>query len=143
MWRMYTFRMGGFGPRRQLPPFSRMVVWLAAYAVGFFAAAEFVPGIDVGDWKALLGTTIIFGVVNMFVRPLLTFVTCPLQILTLGLFTLIINTAMIALTAWVCGQIGIDFKVDGFTAAFFGALVVTIVGYVLSRWGSNLLYTTL
>lgn len=116
----------------------RLLIWIASYAAALFVAAQIVPGIEAGDWKALLGTTIIFGIVNTLVRPLLSFATCPLQLLTLGLFTLIINATMLGLTAWTAGQLDIDFSVDGLAAAFVGALVVTLVGSTLSRWLSSL-----
>jgi putative membrane protein len=64
----------------------------------------------------------------------LTLLTCPLMILTLGLFTLIVNALMLMLTAWIAGlpQLNLGFAVDGFAAAFLGALVVSIVSFVLT-----------
>jgi putative membrane protein len=101
-------------------------------AIGILLADQWVRGIRVGDWQALLVTTAIFAIVHTFVRPLLFWVTCPLQVLTLGLFTLLLNAAMLALTAWAAGQLEVNFSVDGFWAAFLGALLISVTGLVLT-----------
>jgi putative membrane protein len=75
---------------------------------------------------------LILGLVNAFIRPLLKFFTCPLIILTLGLFIFVINAAMLGLTSWVAGQLGIGFGVAGFGAAFWGALVISLVSLALT-----------
>ncbi len=69
---------------------------------------------------------------NAFIRPLLKFFTCPLIVLTLGLFLFVINAAMLGLTAWVAGQLGISFEVAGFGAALWGALVISLVSLALT-----------
>jgi putative membrane protein len=85
-----------------------------------------------GSWVSIIWLALIFGLVNAFLRPLLTILTCPLIILTLGLFTLLINTLMF----WLTGQIGQAFNlgltVNGFWPAFLGGLIVSIVSIVLS-----------
>jgi putative membrane protein len=58
-------------------------------------------------------------------------------VITLGLFTLIINTAMLGLTAWIAGKFDLAFHVDGFIAAFLGALVISLVSTLLSRWATS------
>jgi putative membrane protein len=93
-----------------------------------------IRGFDIESAGALVFGALIFGLVNAFVRPIIAIVSCPLMVLTLGLFTLIINTLMLALTAWVAGWFDLDFEVEGFFAAFFGALVISIVSTVLSWW---------
>ena len=75
---------------------------------------------------------LVFGCVNALIRPLLTLLSCPLIILTLGLFTLILNALMLQLTAWIGGRLGVDFRVESFVAAFLGALVVSVVSILLS-----------
>ena len=85
-----------------------------------------------GDWTTIAIVAFIFGLVNALVRPLLTILTCPLLLLTLGLFTLIINALMLALTGWIAAYFHLGFVVDGFWAAFLGALVVSIVSFVLT-----------
>ncbi|MBE9508496.1 MAG: phage holin family protein, partial [Chloroflexi bacterium] len=74
----------------------------------------------------------ILGLVNAIVRPLLKFLTCPLIILTLGLFVLIVNGLTLWLSAWIANQFGIGFYVDGFGPAFLGALIVSVVTVILS-----------
>jgi putative membrane protein len=103
-------------------------------AIALFAATQVgIPGLRFdGDWKTLAIVALIFGVVNALIRPLLTILTCPLVLLTLGLFTLIINAAMLALTGWFAEQFKLGFVVDGFWAAFVGALVVSIVSWALA-----------
>ena len=102
-------------------------------AIGILLADQWVRGVSVGDWQALLVTTAIFTVVHTFVRPVVFWLSCPLQVLTLGLFTLLINAAMLALTAWAAGQLDVDFSVDGFWAAFLGALLISATGLLLTQ----------
>ncbi|HVN16079.1 MAG TPA: phage holin family protein [Anaerolineales bacterium] len=85
-----------------------------------------------GNWVSIVWLALIFGLINAFLRPLLKILTCPLIILTLGLFTLLINTFLF----WLTGQIGQAFNlglsVVGFWPAFFGGLIVSVVSIVLS-----------
>lgn len=102
-------------------------------AVALWAAASVVPGIhNDGGWGVLFVVALIFGLVNALIRPLLTLLTCPLIILTLGLFTLVINALMLWLASWLGRQAGLGFYVDGLWPAFLGALVVSVVSWVLS-----------
>ena len=107
-------------------------------ALALAAAAYLIPGIHVTDTETLPGwatvaiMAVIFGLVNALIRPLLRLLTCPLIILTLGLFTLVINALMLLLASWIGTQLGLGFTVDGFWAAFWGALVIGIVSWLLS-----------
>jgi len=101
-------------------------------ALAIYVASKVVPGIRVEDEWAIVAVALILGLVNAFIRPLLKFFTCPLIILTLGLFLFVINAAMLGLTAWVAGQLGIGFGVAGFGAAFWGALVISLVSLALT-----------
>lgn len=94
-----------------------------------YAAVSLIPGISLQDpdpvtyiWLAL-----IFGVLNALVKPILKLVTCPVILLTLGLFSLIINTALFYLTAWIGDVFGVGINIENFLAAFLGALIVSIV----------------
>ena len=69
---------------------------------------------------------------NALVRPLLVFLSCPMLVLTLGLFTLIINAFLLWLTSALSERLGLGFHVSGFWAAFFGAFVVSVVSFLLS-----------
>jgi putative membrane protein len=103
-------------------------------AIGLYVATQIVPGISItpGDWVTLVIVAFIFGLVNALVRPVLAFLTCPLMALTLGLFTFVINALMLALTGWIAEQLHLGFRVDGFAAAFVGAVVVSVVSLVLT-----------
>ena len=101
-------------------------------ALAIYVASKVVSGIWVRDEWAIVAVALILGLVNAFIRPLLKFFTCPLIILTLGLFLFVINAAMLGLTAWVAGQLGIGFGVANFWAAFWGALVISLVSLALT-----------
>ena len=77
---------------------------------------------------------LILGLLNAFLKPLLVFGTFPFLILSLGFFLVIINTILLALTAWICGKFdSIHFAVSSFGAAFWGAVIISLVSYLLSR----------
>lgn len=104
-------------------------------SLALFAAAWLVPGIQVDGnaWVIYIATAVILGLVNALIRPLLTLLTCPLILLTLGLFTLVINALMLWLTSYLAVNFfGVGFYVDDFWAAFLGSVVVSVVSIVLS-----------
>lgn len=112
---------------------TKFIIRLMINAVGLYAAVLIVPGIQLrGDWTGVLWLALIFGLLNALVRPLLKFLTCPLIILTLGLFTIIINTLMLMLTSKVGQALGIGLSVDGFWTALLGSLVISIVSVIMS-----------
>jgi putative membrane protein len=108
----------------------RFVINVAA----LWAAQFLVRGFDIEGWAALLVGAAIFGGVNAVIKPVVAWLSCPITCLTLGLFTLIINAAMLALTAWLAGLVGLDFEVDGFIAALLGAITVSLVSTALTWW---------
>jgi putative membrane protein len=111
----------------------RFLVRLVISAVALWAATEIVPGVSYkGEIVYLLLVALVFGVVNALARPLLVFLSCPMLILTLGLFIFVINAFVLWLTSALSGKLGLGFHVDGFGSAFLGALVVSIVSLVLS-----------
>jgi len=102
-------------------------------AIALYLAIRFVPGIGFGGgWLGLLWLALIFGLVNAFLRPLLQLLTCPLILLTLGLFTLIINMVMLKVTEWIANAFGLGMSIDGWGPLFLGSLVISIVSMVLS-----------
>jgi putative membrane protein len=111
-----------------------LILRLLINAVALFAAARLVPGIAFteGDWTTIVFVALIFGVINALVAPVFKLLTCPVILLTLGLFTFVINALMLMLTAWVAGLFKLGFVVDGFSAAFIGALITSIVSLLLS-----------
>lgn len=110
----------------------RLLLHVLINAAALWVAASFVPGIHAGGAGSILAVAVVFGLVNALVRPLLKLLSCPILLLTLGLFIFIINALMLMLTAWVGKQFGIAFAVDGFVPALLGALVVSIVSTVLN-----------
>jgi len=111
-----------------------MIIWrLLINAAALWAATRIIPGISFnGEWSTLIVVALIFGVLNASVRPLLWFMTLPLLIVTLGLFTFVLNALMLWLTGAVSDWLGLGFQVEGFGAAFLGAVVVSVVSFVLS-----------
>ncbi len=110
-----------------------LLIRLLCNAVALWVAATWVDGIrHTGPWTTFLLVALVFGVVNTLVRPVLKLLTFPLLILTLGLFTFVLNALMLWLTSVVSAGLGLGFHVDGFGAAFWGALVVTVVSTLLS-----------
>jgi len=104
--------------------FNAAALWVAAY---------FLTGLDFnGTIVQLLLVAAVFGIVNSLLRPLLTVLTCPLIVLTLGIFTLVINALMLLVTGWLSTRWGLGFIVDGFWPAFWGGLVVGLVSLLLS-----------
>jgi putative membrane protein len=116
----------------------RFLVRLLAGAVALAVAAWLIDGISVGPGTTgerlltLLAVALIFGLVNAIVRPIVRLISIPLFILTLGLFTFVVNALMLMLTAWIGDQFDLAFEVDGFWAALLGALVISIVTFVLN-----------
>lgn len=96
-------------------------------------AAALIPGIRLdGAWPALLAG-VVLGLVNALVRPVLVVLTLPLTIVTLGLFLLVLNGVCLALTAWLVP----GFDLDGFLPAVLGALVISVVSWVLTAFVSD------
>jgi putative membrane protein len=106
--------------------------WLIA-SIAIYIAVKLLPGIRFeGPWWQLGIVALLFGFFNAIVRPILVFLTCPLVLLTLGLLIPIINALMLGLTATTARFFGIRFEVDGFWAAFWGTIVISIVSWLLN-----------
>ena len=111
----------------------RFLLRLLATAAALWIATQIGPGVThTGTWTSLLLVAIVFGLLNAIVRPILKLLTCPLIVLTLGLFTFVINALMLWLTSTVSESLGLGFHVSGFVPAFLGALVVTVVSVLVS-----------
>jgi len=109
------------------------IVRLLVNAAALWVATRLVPGVTFeGDWVAFFGVALTFGVINAFIRPLAKILTFPLILVTLGLFALVVNGLMLWLTSSLSASLGLGFHVSGFWAAFWGALVVSIVSTMLS-----------
>ena len=101
--------------------------------LAIYAAVWLVPGIDFTGPGWQLGViAAVFGLINIALRPLLTLLSCPLILLTFGLFGLVINAALLALTAQIAASLGFNFTVAGFWPAVLGGLVIALVGLALN-----------
>jgi len=108
----------------------RLIIRWVVAALALFAAAYLVPGIRVEDpnaWVVYALMAVILGLVNAVIRPILRLLSCPLIILTLGVFLLLINAVSFLIAARIAEALGVGFFVDGFGAAFLGSLVVSAV----------------
>ena len=104
-------------------------------AAALWVATRIVPGVSYqGDGLLLLVVALVFGVLNVAVKPILFVLTLPFWLVTLGLFTFVLNAFMLWLTGRLSAALGLGFQVNGFTAAFLGALVVTVVSLALSAF---------
>ncbi|HEY5117956.1 MAG TPA: phage holin family protein [Anaerolineales bacterium] len=122
---------------------TRFLIRLGINAVAIYAAIRLVPEIygalrpgqglvvQSTNWVAIVVLALIFGLVNTLVGPILKFLTCPFILITLGLFTLLINTFLFWLTGQIGNLFGFGFQAD-FIAAFLGALIIAVVNVVLS-----------
>jgi putative membrane protein len=107
----------------------------AITALSLFVAAWLVPGIRVEreGWTVFAAMAVILGLVNAIIRPVLKLLSCPFIILTLGLFVLVINGITLLLASAIAvNWFHVGFYVDGFWAAFLGALIVSIVSVILT-----------
>ena len=110
----------------------RFLIRLLVNATALWVATHFVTGVTyTGALVPLVGVALIFGALNAIIRPILKFFTFPLFIVTFGLFALVLNGLMLSLTSRIAGRMGLGFHVDGFGAAFMGAIVVSVVSTVL------------
>lgn len=120
---------------------SLIIRWLInAVAIGI--TVYVVPGISGGvssinqplsiDIKTLLAVSLIFGLINALVRPILKLLSCPLVLLTLGLFIFVINAGMLLLTSRIAQDLGLQFYVEDFATALIGSIVISLISIVLT-----------
>jgi len=113
---------------------SRLLLRWAINAIALWAAIQIVPGLEhqADSGVSLLIIALIFGLVNALIRPIVILLTCPLILLTMGLFILVINTIMLSLTVWLSGVFDLGLSSSGFWSTFFGAIVISVVSGVIS-----------
>jgi putative membrane protein len=105
-----------------------LVRWLLN-AVALLIVAYLIPGVAVTSFVGALIAALVLGIVNAIIRPILIILTLPIEILTLGLFTFVINAALF----WVVGHLGLGLVVAGLWPAFWGALVLSVISFFISR----------
>jgi putative membrane protein len=104
-----------------------LLVWILN-AIALLAVAYLYPGVQVEDWKAAAVAALVLGLVNTLVKPVLVILTLPVTIVTLGLFLLVLN----ALLFWAVASMVPGFHVNSFWAALLGALLYSVIGWLLS-----------
>jgi putative membrane protein len=108
----------------------QILIRIVINAVALWLADLIVPGLTVSDnFGALLLVAVVFGLVNAFIKPIVQILSCPITILTLGLFTLVINALMLMLTGWLTGG---RISTETFWAALLGALIISVISTILS-----------
>ena len=106
-----------------------MIAKLLISAVAFYVTAYLLPGVVISGWGSLLVVSVVWGILAMLVRPLLILLTLPVNIMTLGLFTLVINGILVLMTAKLVD----GFSVDGFGTAVVAAILLSIINMILGR----------
>lgn len=117
----------------------RLVLSILVNALALWLTSLLLPGVHLGDDGAevssqiltVLAVGLVFALVNAIVKPILEFLAIPVTCLTLGLFQLVINAAMVALTSWLAGLVGLTFTLDSFWWALGAGIVVGILNTVL------------
>jgi putative membrane protein len=118
----------------------RLILRLLANAAALAVATFILSGITLtakttgSKVLALLIVALIFGLLNAIVKPIFALVTAPLLLLTLGLFLIVINACMLLLTSWIAGKVGLGWHVNGFWTAVIGAIIVSIVSFLLNAF---------
>lgn len=104
-----------------------LVRWIL-FALAIIFVAWLVPGIEVENFQSAMLVTVIIALINIFIRPLIVFITLPINILTLGVFTFVINALLLMLAGYLAP--GVD--VEGFLSAFIGSVVLAFLGLIIN-----------
>jgi len=116
----------------------RFLIRVLASAAALAVATAVVPGIELTTASVtskvltLLAVALIFGVINAVLKPIVKIIGCAFYILTLGLIALVVNALLLWLTSWLAGKLNLPWHITGFWPAFWGALIVSVVGWLLS-----------
>jgi len=115
---------------------KKLLIRLGINAVALYAAVALLDGRGINpqneNWLSFVWLALIFGLVNAIIKPMLVIMSCPLLILTLGLGTLVINTLMFLMAGWIGTHFQVGFTVDSFWVGLIGAIIVSIVSFVLT-----------
>lgn len=110
----------------------RFVVDVIMTALALWLVTLVVPGVEVmGGVGAFIWVALVFMFVNAFISPVVNLISLPLKILTLGLFSLLVNTLLFSIVGWISDGLGNGLQIDGFWAAFFGAIVMAIASWIV------------
>jgi putative membrane protein len=106
-----------------------MIIKLLLNALAFYVTAYIVPGFVIKGWQSLIVISIVWGILNIILKPILILLTLPINVMTLGLFTFVIN----ALILMLMSQIIPDFTISGFGTALLGSVVLSLVSMFLGN----------
>lgn len=98
--------------------------------IAVLVAERLLPGIQCNGWGTLLGASLLLGIINAFVRPVLLLLSLPFIIVTMGLFIFVVNALLLLLVSMIIPE----FHVDGFWNAFFGSIIISLVSWILSSF---------
>ncbi|GBD23713.1 hypothetical protein HRbin29_01383 [bacterium HR29] len=113
-------------------PAGFLLRW-ATTAAAVWAADSFVDGFSLGGWPSTLAVSLLLGLLNAFVRPVLVLLTLPATVMTLGLFLVVLNAGLLAAAVAIADRLeGVDAQLDGFWPAVGAALIVSVVSWALS-----------
>ena len=116
----------------------RFLIRVLASAAALAVATAVVPGIELTTGSVtskvltLIAVALIFGVINAFLKPIVKVIGCAFYILTLGLIALVVNALLLWLTSWLADKLNLPWHITGFWPAFWGAIIVSVVGWLLS-----------
>lgn len=105
-----------------------MLIRLLINALALYITAYIIPGITISGWQTLLVVAVVWGILTAVIKPILVILTLPINILTLGLFTFVINAALLLFTS----NIVPGFRIEGFGTALIAAVVLAIINAFLS-----------
>ena len=132
---------GGDGAACQNAHVRNFVVRVVVNGIALWVAALVVDGVDLAegdsDWTSKLVTiflvALLFGVINAFIKPIVNLLSLPFIVLTLGLFTFVVNAFMLQITEWISNAVGLSFTIDSFFwDAIWAALIITVVSWALN-----------
>lgn len=103
------------------------VIQLLLTALAAFLAAKFTPGVNISSYWTAIGLALVLGLLDVFVKPVLEFISIPVTILTLGLFLLVINALIIMLASWIITS----FQVSGFWSAMLYSVIFSVISWIL------------
>ncbi|HSW63650.1 MAG TPA: phage holin family protein [Dissulfurispiraceae bacterium] len=112
---------------------TNFILHIMINALAIAAAVRLVNGIEfTGEWWKIIIVGLVFGVINTLIKPVVTFFSLPLIVLTLGIFTIVVNALMLMLTAYLSNPLDLGFSIAGFWPACWGAIIVSIISILLS-----------
>jgi putative membrane protein len=115
----------------------RFVIRTVITALAVWVAAALLSGITVSGstwWRdalTLICVAVIIGLINTFLKPIIVVLGCPLYVLTLGLISFVINALLLWFASWIADKLNVPFHVSGFWPAFWGAIIIGVVGWML------------